>query len=121
MAEINRGKISEKIYKQLNKKGLLKEIRILRYAPNAFSEKLEDLFVCTVKGYYYKKESKIVLHSKDAATINSQYYDKLLISYDEESKKIKQDDYFILDDIKFKIINTGNIENIVFDMILNRM
>ena len=30
MAKINRGKISEKIYKELESKGLLREIRILR-------------------------------------------------------------------------------------------
>ncbi|EKQ52757.1 MULTISPECIES: hypothetical protein [unclassified Clostridium] len=121
MAKLNRGKISEKIYKQLDRKGLLKEIKILRCGPDIYKENLEELYVCTIKGYYYRDESKMILSSREAATLNSKYYDKLLISYNDESKKIKQDDYFILDNIKFKIIDTGNIEDIVFDMWLSRM
>lgn len=121
MAKINRGKISRKIYKELENKGLLKEIRILRSKADAFNEKLEDLYVCTIKGYYYKDAAKVVLNSREAATLNNKYYDKLLICCNEESKKIQRDDYFMLDELKLKIIDTGNIEDIVFDMWLSRM
>lgn len=38
MANMNRGKISKKIYEQLEKKGLLREIKILRIGKNAFEE-----------------------------------------------------------------------------------
>lgn len=121
MSGINRAKISERIYKQLERKGLLKEIKILRNGKNVYGEKLEDLYVTTVKAYYYKEKSKINIGADTGATININYYDKLLVAYSEESKKIKQDDYFALDNIKYKIIDTGNVENIVFDMHLNRM
>ncbi|WP_096635821.1 hypothetical protein [Clostridium cochlearium] len=121
MSKINRGKISKQIYKQLEKKGLLKEVKILRNGKNAYGEKLEDLYVTTIKGYYYRKENKINISSDTGATINTNYYDKLLVAYNEESKKIKQDDYFTLDGTKYKIIDTGNVEDIVFDMYLNRM
>ncbi|CDI49177.1 hypothetical protein [Clostridium tetani] len=121
MSKFNRGKISRQIYKQLEKKGLLKEIKILRNGKNAYGEKLEDLYVATIKGYYYRKENKINISSDTGATINTNYYDKLLVTYNEESKKIKQDDYLTLDGIKYKVIDTGNVENIVFDMYLNRM
>jgi len=121
MAKINRGKLSKKIYEQLDRIGLLKEIKILRDGTDIYKEILEELYVCTIKGYYYRDESKMILNSREAATLNSKYYDKLLISYSNESKKIKQDDYFILDNIKYRIIDTGNIEDIVFDMWLSRM
>ncbi|MBV1816858.1 hypothetical protein ACIR03_02720 [Clostridium cochlearium] len=120
MSKINRGKISKQIYKQLEKKGLLKEIKVLRNGKNAYGEKLEDLYVTTIKGYYYRKENKINISSDTGATINTNYYDKLLVAYNEESKKIKQDDYFTLDGTKYKIIDTGNVEDIIFDMILER-
>ncbi|MBU3208525.1 hypothetical protein KPL28_02610 [Clostridium algidicarnis] len=121
MAGINRAKISKKVYKQLEKKGLLREVKILRIGKNAYDEKLEDLYVTTIKTYYYREKSKINISSDSGATVNINYYDKLLVAYNEESKKIKQDDYFTLDEVKYKIIDTGNVENIVFDMRLDRM
>lgn len=121
MAGINREKIASRLYRQLERKGLLKEIKILRTGLNAFKEKQEDLYVCTVKAYYYKKENKIVIKTDIAATINSQYNDRLLVIFNEESQKIKKDDYFILNNTKFKIIEPNNVEDIVFDMYLDRM
>lgn len=121
MAGINRKKIALRIYKQLERKGLLKEVKILRIGKNAFGEKQEDLYVCTVKAYYYKKENKIVIRADTSATINSQYNDRLLVVFNEESQKINKDDYFILNNTKFKIIEPNNVENIVFDMYLDRM
>lgn len=121
MAGINRAKISKKVYKQLERKGLLKEIKILRMGKNAYGEKLEDLYVATIKAYYYREKSKINISSDSGATVNINYYDKLLTAFNEESKKIKQDDYFTLDGAEYKIIDTGNVEDIVFDMHLNRM
>ena len=120
MAEINRAKISEKLYKQLDKKGLLKEIKILRVSKNVFGEKQKDLYIATIKGLYYKKEVRINISTTEGANINVGYNERLLVTYNEESIKINQDDYFILDGTKYKIIDTGNAENIVYDMHLDR-
>ena len=121
MAGINRAKVSKKVYKQLERKGLLKEIKILRTGVNAYKEKKEDLYVCTIKGYYYKNNLKLTLAFGEAATINHGNEDKLLVVVNDESKKIKKDDYFILDNVKYKIIELGNVEDIIFDMSLERM
>jgi len=121
MAVINTTKIGEKIYKKLEKKGLLKSINILRNGENAFKEKSSDLYVCTIKSYYYKSNLKLTLKNGDAATVNRGHEDKLLVTFNDESKKIKQDDYFILNDIKYKIIDLGNVEDIIFDMSLERV
>lgn len=121
MAGIKRAKISQKIYKQLEKKGLLKNINILRGRKNVFSEKASDLYVCTIKAYYYKNNLKLTLENDDAATVNRGNEDKLLVTFNDESKKIKQDDYFTLDNVKYKIIELGNVEDIIFDMSLERM
>lgn len=121
MAGINRAKISLKIYKQLERKGLLKEVKILRSGENAYGEKLEDLYVTTIMVYYYRKENKINISSDTGAAVNANYSDKLLVTFNEESKKIKQDDYFVLNNIKFRIVDPNNVENIVLDMYLDRV
>lgn len=130
MSEIKRSRYSKQILKALTNKGLMKDIVVLRDGLNAFGEKQDDNYVCTVKGYYYKNETKIVLNLSESGTINDQYNEKLLVVYDDESKKIKQDDYFFYKEdidneedkgIKYKVIDTGNKENIVFNMSINRM
>jgi len=121
MSEINRAKISEKIYKQLEGKGLLKSINVLRTDVNVYKEKVNDLYVCTIKAYYYKSTVKITLQSNESASLNTGHQDKLLVMNNDESKKIHKDDYFTLDDVKYKILELGNVENIVFDMSLERM
>lgn len=121
MAGINRAKISEKLYKQLDKKGLLREIKVFRIGQNAYGEKIEELYVATIKAYYYRENKKIVINTNISGTVNNNYCDKLLVTYNEESDKLKQDDYFILDNVKYKIADTGNVENIILDMYLERM
>ncbi|NFR85395.1 MULTISPECIES: hypothetical protein [unclassified Clostridium] len=121
MSEINRAKVSVKIYKQLEKKGLLKSINVLRTDVNAFNEKVNDLYVCTIKAYYYRNNIKTILQSSEAASLNTGYEDKLLVTNNDENIKIQKDDYFTLDSVKYKIIELGNVQNIVFDMSLERM
>lgn len=118
---INRAKISLKLYNQLSKKGLLKSVNILRNDKNVFGERVKDLYVCTVKGYYHRSDLKVTIQSADGGSINGGYEDKLLLTNSEESRKIMRDDYFILDGITYQIIDLGNVEDIVYDMSLKRM
>ncbi|ENK1243027.1 hypothetical protein P9J83_16750 [Clostridium sporogenes] len=121
MANMNRGRIGKNIYEQLERKGLLRDIKVLRIGKNAFEEKLGELYICTIRGYYYKNNSNIIATSMEGLEINNLYNDKLLVIYNDISSKIKKDDYFILDGTKYEIVDTGNIQNIIFDMILNRV
>lgn len=118
---LNRAKISINIYKQLERKGLLRDIRILRNKKNVFGENNGPLEVCNVKGYYYKKNNKLSISTNTGATTNRNYNDKLLLIINEDSLKINKDDYFLLDNISFKIIDPNNIEDLVFDMYLERI
>lgn len=121
MSRLNRAKISLKIYNQLLKKGLLKEIKIYRIEANDFGEKLNDSYVCTVKGYYYLQDRRINIFSNESATVNTNYNEKLLITFNDISQKIKRDDYFVLNNIKYMIIEPGNVENIILDMSIKRI
>ena len=121
MSGINRTKISLKIYKQLDRKGLLREIKVFRNAKNAFGSPDGPLFVCKIKAFYYRKDNKVITKIFPAATVNELYNDKLLVNFNEESSKIIKDDFFILDGVRYRIIDTNNTENIVYDMYLERM
>lgn len=123
MSGINRTKIALKLYKQLEKKGLLKEIVILRSGENVFKEKKDDLFVCKVKGYYHKGSTSIniINASIDASNLNKNYQDRFLVIVDENTKKINEHDYFILDNVKYEIVDKGNVEDIVYDSYLKRV
>ena len=116
----------QRIRSQLIKKitPFMKDVIILRAGKNIFGEYEEDQYVSTVKGYYHKGsgsgESFITNLSNDAANLNKDYKDKLLLIVDDEVKKIKEHDYFKLDDAMYEIIDKGNIEDIVWDTYLKR-
>lgn len=100
----------------------MKDIIILRAGKNIFGEYEEDQYVSTVKGYYHigSTSVNIVNNSTDAANLNRNYQDRLLMIVDDEVKKIKEHDYFKLDDVMYEIIDKGNIQDIVWDTYLKR-
>lgn len=126
MSGINRKKIGLRIYKQLERKDLLKEVKVLRDGKNIFGEKDESqngLYVCTMKGYYHQGSTSIniVNDSTEASNMNKNYQDRFLMVVDDESKKIEEHDYFNLNGIKYEIVDKGNIEDIIYDSYLKRL
>lgn len=100
----------------------MKEVIVLRAGKNVFGEYEEDQYVCKVKGYYHigSTSINIVNNSTEAANLNRDYQDRILLIVDDEVKKIKEHDYFTLDSSKYEIIDKGNIEDIVWDTYLKR-
>ena len=101
----------------------MKEVKILRQDDNVFGEKRDDDYVCIVKGFYHMGGTSVnvVNDSADAANLNKNYQDRFLLIVDDEVKKIKEHDYFKLDDVMYEIIDKGNVEDIVWDTCLKRM
>jgi hypothetical protein len=114
----------QKIRNQLVRKitPFMKEVTVLRAGENVFNEKGKDQYVCTVKGYYHTGSTSIniVNYNSDAANLNRNYQDRLLLIVDDEVNKIKEHDYFKLGDVMYEIIDEGNIEDIVWDTYLKR-
>ncbi|MFL0197277.1 hypothetical protein ACJDU8_17180 [Clostridium sp. WILCCON 0269] len=114
----------QKIRNQLVKKvtPFMKEVKVLRSEGNVFGEKGNDQYVCTTNGYYHVGSTSvnIVNYSTEAANLDKNYQDRLLLIVDDEVKKIKEHDYFQLDDVKYEIINKGNVEDVVWDTYLKR-
>ncbi|AKA70136.1 hypothetical protein [Clostridium scatologenes] len=131
MSEIKRSRYSKQILKALTSKGLMKDIVILRKEKNKYKEDSDEITVTTIKGFYHKGTS-VTFNLVESANITTTSQEKLLVIFDEESLKIKNSDYFYLEQReyvddnttlkkeKFTIVDKGDAEGIIFDMNLER-
>lgn len=117
--EIKKQRIRNQIKNKI--KLFLKEVIILRKGENVFHEKQEDLFVCKVSGYLHKGKDSLVNFSTDASNLNKNYDEKFLLVVDDDSLRIQEHDYFVLNNVKYEIIDKGLIEDILLDTCLKRM
>ncbi|PJI07046.1 MULTISPECIES: hypothetical protein [Clostridium] len=113
----------QKIRNQLIKKVMpfTVKIDILRQQDNVFNEKQDYIKVCTVNGYYHTGTSYISGFINDSSSLKRSCEDRLLLIVNDDVKKIKEHDRFILDEVMYEIIDKGNISDIVWDTYLNRM
>lgn len=118
---LNTKALSKQIANSLNNNGINKQISIFREKLNEFNEPNGKEKICIVYGYVYEEESKINISVNDGGSIKSKGSDKLLVTNNESSRKIKENDYFSYEDKKYKIIDLGNKMDIVFDMTLERI
>lgn len=120
MSGLNRGKIAAKIYNQLDKKGLLTEVTILRVGKNLFNEKSEDTFVCTIKGFYHKGNSYMEKDTEESTSFVKNNEEQFLVVFNDTSALIQENDYFNLNGINYLIVDKGNVHEIIYDMYLKR-
>ena len=119
---INKEKIKSQILKQLTSKAIMHPVPIYRNVPNEFEEgDGEEKTVCEVQGYYYKRNKVVNLSIGNSGEITTNHRDKLLVVCDEDSLLIKPDDFFHINDVKYKIIDLGNTFDVVFDMSIERV
>lgn len=121
---INTKAISEKIAVSLNNNGINKPITIYRQGVNEFNEPLGEIEVCTVSGYLREcknKQTNLTINLSDGGKLVNRYKEKLLVSSNINSRKIKENDIFYYENKKYKIIDLGNNMDIVFDMALERI
>lgn len=113
-------KIKPKITKVINK--FPTEVTILRNSLNDFGEPVQALKVCDIKGFWHDSNNMISAITKDSGEVKRGKQNYLMFVYDELSTLIREGDFFILDDIKYEIIDLGNCNNmnIYFDMLLRK-
>lgn len=113
-------KIKPKIQKVINK--FPTQVEILRDGKNEFGEPTTGELVCSVKGFYHEGNNMIRAITTDKGEVKRNKQKSLMVIYDDETIKIKENDYFLLDNIKYKIKDLGNQNrlNIYFDMLLER-
>lgn len=116
---MNKTKLAREIYNSF--KEHMQEIKIFRSGLNEYKEKVNDLDVSTIEGYYSLGKNLIGINYTDAGAINKNYNEMLSVMITEDSKKVKKDDYFYLDNIKYRIINIQNVAGVYMDFTLERV
>lgn len=113
-------KIKPKVKKVIDK--FPTNVDIYRNSRNEFGEPVGEELICSVKGFYHEGNNMISAITKDKGEIKRNKQIFLMVIYDDETIKIKENDYFLLDNIKYKIKDLGNQNrlNIYFDMLLER-
>ena len=112
-------KIKPKVKKVINK--FPTYVDIYRNIKNEFDEPTgEKTLICSVKGFYHEGSNQISAIIADKGEIKRNKQKLLMVICDEETIKIKENDYFELDGVKYSICDLGNqnMLNIYFDMLL---
>lgn len=112
-------KIKPKVKKVIDK--FPTHVDIYRDAKNEFGEPDGKYLVCNdLKGFYHEGNTQISAITTDKGEFKRNKQKFLMVLYDDETIKIKENDYFLIDNIKYKIKDLGNQNrlNIYFDMLL---
>ena len=113
-------KIKPKIQKVIDK--FPTYVDIYRDVKNEFGEPGGKDLICSVKGFYHEGNTQISAITTDKGQVKRNKQIFLMVVYDDTSVKIRENDYFFLEDIKYIIRDLGNQNrlNIYFDMLLER-
>lgn len=116
---INKERIKIQVVKAISQDPSVVEIK--RQGINDFGEPQGESEVTIVTGFFYKGSQSLNINISTAASITTGRNEKFLVVYDTEGQKIKENDFFTLNDIKYKIIDLGNLFDIYLDMTLERV
>ena len=113
-------KIKPKVKKVIDK--FPTYVDIYRDVKNEFGESEGKDLVCSVKGFYHEGNTQISAITTDKGQVKRSKQMFLMVVYDEDTVKIKENDYFLLDNVKYIIKDLGNQNrlNIYFDMLVER-
>lgn len=111
-------KIKSKIKKVIDK--FPTYVDIYRNAKNEFGEPGGKDLICSIKGFYHEGNTQISVITTDKGEFKRNKQKFLMVLYDDKTVKIQENDYFVLDNIKYIIKDKGNQNrlNIYFDMLL---
>jgi hypothetical protein len=113
-------KIKPKIQKVINK--FPTYVDVYRDTKNEFNEPTgEKELICeNLKGFYHEGNNMISAITTDKGEVKRNKQKLLMVIYDEETIRLKENDYFELDGVKYSIADLGNQNrlNIYFDMLL---
>jgi hypothetical protein len=97
-------------------------VDVYRDVENEFGEPEGKDLICSVKGFYHEGNTQISAITADKGQVKRSKQMFLMVVYDDITIKIKENDYFMLEDTKYIIRDLGNQNrlNIYFDMLVER-
>ncbi|MCD3254382.1 hypothetical protein [Clostridium botulinum] len=95
-------------------------IIIKRKCINEYHEVTTPMQIEIFEGYYSKGKNLISINYTENASTNKNYNEIFSIIINENSKKIKRLDFFILNNVQYNIVDIENVSNIYFDLTLER-
>ncbi|WFD12010.1 hypothetical protein [Tepidibacter hydrothermalis] len=114
--------IQENIIASITEVGAAEEVTIQRKQLDKYKQPMkESLEVCTLKGFYYAKNSYFNIHIDNGGTVNTGKREYLLIVLEEEGQKVQEGDFFERKGVKYKIADLGEIRGIINNMLLERI
>lgn len=116
---INKERIRVQVAKAISKVPSIVEIK--RNTTNDYGEPSGEEDVATVTGFFYTGSQTLNINITTGASVTTGKSEKFLVVYDTEGQKIKENDYFTLNGIKYKVIDLGNLFDICLDMTLERV
>ena len=113
-------KVKPKIQKVIDK--FPTYVDIYRDVKNEFGEPDGKDLICSVKGFYHEGNTQISAITTDKGQVKRNKQIFLMVVYDDTAVKIKENDYFLLDDARYVIKDLGNQNrlNIYLDMLVER-
>ena len=113
-------KIKPKIKKVIDK--FPTYVDIYRDIKNEYGEHGGKDLICSVKGFYHEGKTQISAITTDKGQVKRSKQIFLMVMYDDTTVKIKENDYFLLDDVRYIIKDLGNQNrlNIYLDMLVER-
>lgn len=112
-------KIKPKVKKVIDK--FPTYVDIYRDTKNEFGEPDGKGIICdNLKGFYHEGNNMISAITTGKGEVKRSKQKFLMVIYDEETIKIRENDYFLLDGVKYVIKDLGNQNrlNIYLDMLL---
>ena len=116
---MNKVKTKREVYNSF--KPYMKNIAIFRNDVNEYGEKDKDIYVTEIEGYYSLAKNLIVVNYTHSGAINKNYNEMISVMISDDSFKIKQDDYFNINNTNYRIINIQNVMDIYLDFTLERV
>lgn len=116
---INKERIKVQVAKAISQDPSVVDVK--RQGVNAFNEPQGEFDVTKITGFFYNGSQSLNINVTTGASTITGRNEKFIVVYDTEGQKIKENDYFILNGIKYKITDLGNLFDICLDMTLERV
>ncbi|MCD3223789.1 hypothetical protein [Clostridium botulinum] len=97
------------------------KIDINRKVTDKYDEVTTSIHIVNIEGIYTKGKNLISIKYEQSASVNQNYNEMFSVILNDKSKQIIRLDYFIFNEVVYKIVDIENVENIYLNFTLERI